>query len=203
MRGPETNEILFVRRGARGETDEGLLHAIGDAHAAGMTAAVSPELLVTGGVPAGQIAVAGEAAWAGWFAAYRRFVVHEAVVAEAAGVDLFVVGAGLTSTEEQKNEWKQAIAGVRLATGAALTYAASPSTATYVPFWDALDAIGVELVDPLPRGEKVTESVLLESRARRKRGRSRSSRGGSRESPSSSRVPPPPTSGRSGRVTAP
>jgi len=128
-----------------------------------MTAAVSPELLVAGGVPAGQIAVSGEAAWAGWFAAYRRFVVHEAVVAEAAGADLFVVGAGLTSTEEQKNEWKQAIAAVRLATGAALTYAASPSTATYVPFWDALDAIGVELVDPLPRGEKVTESALLEA----------------------------------------
>lgn len=163
MRGPEANEILFVRRGARGETDEGLLHAIGDAHAAGMTAAVSPELLVAGGVPAGQIAVSGEAAWAGWFAAYRRFVVHEAVVAEAAGADLFVVGAGLTSTEEQKNEWKQAIAAVRLATGAALTYAASPATATYVPFWDALDAIGVELVDPLPRGEKVTESALLEA----------------------------------------
>src|SRR4029453_13316772 len=89
-------------------------------HAAGMTAAVSPELLVAGGAPAGQIAVSGEAAWAGWFAAYRRFVVHEAVVAEAAGADLFVVGAGLTSTEEQKNEWKQAIAAGRVAPGARL-----------------------------------------------------------------------------------
>ena len=95
--------------------------------------------------------------------AYRRFVVHEAVVAEAAGADLFAWGAGLTSTEEQKNEWKQAIAAVRLATGAALTYAVFAPTATYVPFWDGLDAIGVELVDPLPRGEKVTESALLDA----------------------------------------
>ena len=42
MRDPETPEILFVRRGARGETDEGLVRAVGDAHAAGMTAMLDP-----------------------------------------------------------------------------------------------------------------------------------------------------------------
>jgi hypothetical protein len=160
MRDPQSSEILFVRRGARGETDEGLVHAIGDAHAAGMTAAVSPELLVGGGVAAGQIEVTGATAWAAWFAAYRRLLVHEAVVAEAAGVDLFVVGAGLTSTELEKNEWKHAIAAVRLATGAALTYAtATPAGAPDVPFWDVLDAIGVELPEPPARKDASDEAI--------------------------------------------
>jgi hypothetical protein len=164
MRGPDSTEILFVRRGARGETDEGLVRAIGDSHAAGMTAAVSPELLVGGGVSAAEIAVAGEAAWARWFAAFRRFLVHEAVVAESAGVDLFVIGTGLTSSEEQKNEWKQVIASVRLATGAALTYSvASPARAGEIPFWDGLDLIGTELPAFAPRTDKTTDEALAES----------------------------------------
>jgi hypothetical protein len=163
MRDPQSGEILFVRRGARGETDEGLVRAIGDARAAGMTAAVSPELLVGGGVAAGEIAPAGESGWGKWFAAYRRFLVHEAVVAEAAGVDLMVVGTGLTSSQEQKDEWKQVITAVRLATGAAMTYAAaSPGGAAEVPFWDGLDAIGCELAVPIPRTEKTADEQLAE-----------------------------------------
>lgn len=162
VRDPEAGEILFVRRGARGETDEGLVRAIQDAHAAGMTAAVAPELVVAGGSPVGGIAMASEAAWGEWFFSYRRFLVHEAVVAEAAGADLFVVGEGLTSTQEQRNEWKQAIAAARLATGAALTYGAAPAGAAEVPFWDGLDAIGVQFLEPLARTEKITDAVLVE-----------------------------------------
>lgn len=160
MRDPQSSEILFVRRGARGETDEGLLHALGDAHAAGLTAAMAPELLVGGAVPAGQIARPGEAAWGEWFSAYRRFIVHEAVVAEAGGADLFVVGAGLTSTELEKNEWKHTISAVRLATGAPLTYA--EAAAADVPFWDALDALGVELSEP-PARKDASEQALVEA----------------------------------------
>ncbi len=163
VRDPEGSEILFVRHGARGETDEGVVHAIEDAHAAGMTAAVMPELVVAGGSPAAEIAMASEAGWSDWFYSYRRFLVHEAVVAEAAGADVLVVGAGLTSTEEQKNQWKQAIAAARLATGAALTYGAAATAAVAdVPFWDGLDAIGVQFLEPLARTEKASDAMLVE-----------------------------------------
>ncbi len=163
MRDPQSSEILFVRRGARGETDEGLFRALGDAHAAGLTVAMAPELLVGGAVPAGQIARTGEAAWGEWFSAYRRFIVHEAVVAEAGGADLFVVGAGLTSSELEKNEWKHTISAVRLATGAPLTYAvAAAAGAADVPFWDALDALGVELSEP-PARKDASEEALVEA----------------------------------------
>jgi hypothetical protein len=163
MRDPETAEILFVRRGARGETDEGLVRAVRDAHAAGMTAMVVPELLVGGGVPAGRVAMPAESGWAEWFFAYRRFLVHEAVVAEAAGADVFAVGVALTSTEEQKDEWKHVIASGRLATGAPLLYAAaSAARAAEVPFWGSLDAIGVQFLEPLARAEKVADAILTE-----------------------------------------
>jgi hypothetical protein len=163
MRDPESREILFIRRGARGETDEGLVRAVRDARAAGLSAAVSPELLVAGGVPAGRIAVIGETAWSEWFRAYRRFVVHESVVAEAAGAELFVVGEGLTSSELEKNEWKRLIAAVRLGTGAALTYAAgAPAGAAEVPFWDALDAVGVDLRSSFGGADKTAEASLGE-----------------------------------------
>ncbi len=163
MRDPEEAEILFVRRGARGETDEGLARAIGDAHGAGMTAMLDPELLVAGGVSAARVSMPGESAWAEWFFAYRRFLVHEAVVAEAAGADLFVIGEALTATEEQKNEWKRVIAAARLATGAPLVYSvATAAGAADVPFWAGLDAIGVQFLEPLARSEKASDAALVE-----------------------------------------
>ena len=93
-------------------------------------------------------------AWAEWFSSYRRFLVHHAVVAEAAGAALFCVGTELKSTESREKEWRDAIAAVRLSTGAPLLYAANWAVnAPRVPFWDALDAVGVDFYDPLGRTE--------------------------------------------------
>ena len=61
--------------------------------------------------------------WADWFDQYRRFIVEWARVAERSGVEVFVVGSELVSTEKKTAQWRRIIrdAAVRLTTSAAST----------------------------------------------------------------------------------
>jgi hypothetical protein len=108
-----------------------------------------------------------EQAWQTWFDGYRRFLVHQAVVAESAGAALFCVGTELKSTETREKQWRDVIAAVRLATGAPLLYAANwAANAPKITFWDALDAIGVDFYDPLGKPEKLPDAALEEGARR-------------------------------------
>ena len=165
--GPKESGISFVHRDPRGETDEGTVRAVADAHAARMTAMVKPQLWRAEGAFVGDLTMPGDAAWREWFSAYRRFVVHHAIVAEAAGADLFCVGAELSATELRKHDWNEVIAAVRLATGAPLTYAANWGVrAPEIPFWSSLDLIGVDFYDPLGKAEKLSDAQLTDGARR-------------------------------------
>jgi hypothetical protein len=155
--------VLFMHRSARGETDEAVLRAIVNARALGMTAMVQPRLWADGGASVGDLAMPDEKAWRAWFEAYRRYVVHQAVVAEAGGAALFCVGTGLTKTESHDKQWRDVIAAVHLGTGAAVVYSASSAAAApNITFWEGLDAIGVEFTDPIARAEKAKDAELEE-----------------------------------------
>jgi hypothetical protein len=160
-RDAKADRISFIHRNPQGETDEGTLRVVTDARSLGMSAMVKPQLWVGGDAFVGDVAMEDEKAWRSWFDSYRRFIVHQAVVAEASGAALFCVGTELASTEERKNDWHTVIAGVRLATGAPLLYAANwAANAPRVLFWDALDAIGVDFYDPLAKSEKASDAML-------------------------------------------
>lgn len=159
-REPHSPELAFLHRDPQGETDEGTVHAVADARAAGMTAMVKPQLWLASGF-VGTIAMNSEQDWRSWFDAYRRFIVHHAVVAEASGAALFCVGTELTGTEAREKEWRRTIAAVRLATGAPLTYAANwAANAPTVAIWDALDVVGVDFYDPLSKDPKASDASL-------------------------------------------
>jgi hypothetical protein len=167
-------EIGFVHRSPHGETDEGTLRAVADARSLGMSAMVKPHLWVGGGVFVGTIAMRSPAGWAKWFEAYRRFVIHHAIVAEASGAALFCVGTELAATESHAEEWRRTIAAVRLATGANLVYASNwAAAAPRVGFWDSLDAIGADFYDPLSPDVGASDAALVEGvrRAARPLGR--------------------------------
>ncbi len=153
--------VLFVHRTPRGETDEAILRAVVDARSVGMTAMVAPQLWVGGGAAVADVAMADDASWNRWFDAYRTYVVHTAVVAEAAGAALFCVGTELTRSETRERNWRGVIAAARLATGSPLLYAVNgASEASRVTFWEGLDAIGVDFYDPLSKAEKMKDAAL-------------------------------------------
>ena len=157
-----TPDIDFVHRSPRGETDESTVRAVSDARALGMTAMVKPHIWLGGGAFVGTIAMGTPADWKKWFAAYRRFIVHHAIVAEASGAALFCVGTELAGTEERETEWRATIAAVRRATGAPLIYASNwAAGAPRVRFWNALDAIGVDFYDPLSADPGASDAALV------------------------------------------
>ena len=158
-----TPDIDFVHRSPRGETDESTVRAVSDARALGMTAMVKPHIWLGGGAFVGTIAMGTPADWKKWFAAYRRFIVHHAIVAEASGAALFCVGTELAGTEEREAEWRATIAALRRATGAPLLYASNWAAGVpRVRFWDSLDAIGVDFYDPLSADPGASDAALVE-----------------------------------------
>src|SRR5262249_1495336 len=102
---PRSPEIHFVHRHPAGETHEGTVRAVADAHALWMSALVKPQLWLGGGQFVGEVSMRSEEDWRRWFDAYRRFIVHEAMVAEASGADAFCVGTELVGTEGRRQDW--------------------------------------------------------------------------------------------------
>ena len=61
----------------------------------------------------------------------------------------FAVGTELDKTLDHEQRWRRIIAGVRERFDGPLTYAANWTDYQRVPFWDDLDAIGVQAYFPL------------------------------------------------------
>lgn len=82
--------------------------------------------------------------WDEWFEQYGKFVLHYARLAAEGGVDVFVVGSELASTEKHTQRWKKLIAQVRSAFPAGrLTYSANWDHYENIRFWDDLDLLAI------------------------------------------------------------
>lgn len=84
-----------------------------------------------------------------WFAAYRLVVEDCAAVAEGNGATHFIVGTELGRTLQYEARWRDVIAVARANFAGRLLYAASWDEAQIVPFWDALDAMGIDAYFPV------------------------------------------------------
>jgi hypothetical protein len=106
----------------------------------------------------GDIAFEDEASWQRFFATYTEWIVDVARAARDA--DALAVGTELDRTVHREREWRHLIARVRAETRAPLTYAANWSDYERVPFWKALDAIGIQAYFPLAARPGASEEEL-------------------------------------------
>ena len=98
--------------------------------------------------------------WRRFFDGYRDFIVDQARLAERLGVDLLAVGVEYELTTHRESEWRQIIAAVCSVYSGRLTYAANWDSLDQVPFWDALDLIGVHAYFPLTHEEFPDRSAI-------------------------------------------
>ena len=160
QRSANSPELRFPGRDPHGESEEAILQGTRDARRRGMTVLVKPQIWLWRGFT-GDIAMRSEADWDSWFRAYRAYAVRFAIVADAAGADLFDVGVELCATEARDRQWRDLIAAVRAATGAPLLYSCNwGKGAASVRFWDALDGIGVDFYDPLAASPAPSDAEL-------------------------------------------
>lgn len=95
-----------------------------------------------------------------WFASYTAFIGHYAAMAQRLGVEQFAVGSELSSISDDRPGWLQVIREVRTRYHGTVLYAADPGEAAHVPFWDALDMIGIDVYFPLSTMATTDVSVL-------------------------------------------
>lgn len=117
----------------------------------GMTTFLKPHLAYWGSGFSwrGEITFTHEAQWQAFFRGYEAFIVHQAELAERSGADVLAVGTELHKTLHREADWRRVVAAVRGVYSGKLTYAANWDEKGDVPFWDALDYVGVQFYYPL------------------------------------------------------
>jgi hypothetical protein len=140
-----TSDATEIRWGGErvGESDERLRAVTRQARALGLKVMLKPHIWLRPPAWPGSINHPTDAAWAAWFASYRPFILHYAALAQSEGMDAFSIGNELQFASLKDREWRALIAAVRGAYTGPITYGATAEEVTGVPFWDAVDFIGV------------------------------------------------------------
>jgi hypothetical protein len=107
------------------------------------------------GVWRSDISMQSQDQWDIWFKAYSAHILYYARLAELHNIKLFCIGTELhTAVLEQPEHWTRLIAQVRSIYSGKLTYAANwNQEVNDIPFWDALDFIGIQAYYPIAENE--------------------------------------------------
>jgi len=107
-----------------------------------------------------------------WFANYTTIMNHYADIAQQQGASALCVGAeliDLSTNPAYTGQWRSLIAGIRAHFGGKLTYSANWGSGdfateyTRIPFWDALDYIGISAYFPLANTNTPTVAGMKSS----------------------------------------
>jgi len=148
-----------------GETDEGLRITAQLARAAGIHTLLKPHIwIMRGGGWRGEIEMKSDEDWDEWFNQYEKFILHYAKFAEENKIEALSIGTELHNTlKNHEKEWRNIITQIRKIYHGSLTYAANwYKEYEEVPFWDALDYIGIQAYFPLTDSDSDSESATLD-----------------------------------------
>jgi len=136
-----------------GEKTKGLNATIPLFKARGIKIMLKPQIWISRGVYTGKINPTSQHSWKVFKASYRKFILHFAQVAEQHDIPLYCIGTELPSVVKREEEfWRELILELRAIYKGELVYAENWDQYDAVPFWDALDYIGLNAYFPL-KGE--------------------------------------------------
>jgi hypothetical protein len=99
--------------------------------------------------------------WRAWFEDYAAFVEHYARIARDAKADAFCIGNEQKVASSHEAEWRALIAQARAIYDGPVTYGANFDEVFDVPFWDAVDWIGVSGYFPLDPAPTPSRAALV------------------------------------------
>jgi hypothetical protein len=143
--GQQARNASAITRTAVTMSDDNLERAITLAHNYGLKVYLAPHLHL----PNDSRSTIRPDDHAAWFASYTAFITLYAAMAQRLGVEQFAVGSELSSISDDRPGWLQVIQEVRDRYHGTVLYAADQDEAARVPFWDALDMIGIDAYYPL------------------------------------------------------
>lgn len=98
--------------------------------------------------------------WNHFFADYQNWIVQMAQIAEDHHAAIFCVGLEFTHAQQFEARWRKIIAAVRRVYHGKLTYGGNWDSFQDVPFWDAVDYIGVLAYFPLTKTANPSEAEI-------------------------------------------
>ncbi len=110
----------------------------------------------------GEITFDTDAQWDRFFADYKEWILTMAQLAERFRVELFCVGLEYVQTEMFDERWREVIREVRSVYHGKVTYGANWDRVEKVPFWDAVDLIGVLAYFPLTQKSDPTSKEIAD-----------------------------------------
>ncbi len=132
-----------------GERPEGVRTTIRLAHAEGLKVMLKPQVYVPGSWTGG-LDFATDADWEAWEKSYENYLLPFAVMADSMGVEAICVGTEFKiSAQKREKFWRQLIQKIRSQYKGKLTYSANWDEYAQIPFWDALDMVGISAYFPL------------------------------------------------------
>jgi hypothetical protein len=156
---PNTAAVSYKKTGWGwwGERPEGVQTTIDSAHKAGLHVMLKPQVYVPGGWTGG-LDFATEAEWAKWEKEYEDYLMTFVDMAHLMSTDMLCVGTEFKiGVVKREAFWRSLIQKVRAKYKGKLIYAANWDEYPIVPFWDALDGVGINAYFPLV--QKDTPSV--------------------------------------------
>lgn len=155
------------------ESDAALRRSIGYARGLGLRVLLKPHLWIPGTWP-GALRPRDAASCEALVGSWSELTMHYAALAQETGAEAFTLAVEMDEVARGcPTAWRALIARVRTVFFGTLTWAANWGEPEAVPFWDALDVIGVDHYAPLSttRGAAGAERAAVIARAREALGR--------------------------------
>ena len=143
-----------------GETPVGAEETIRLAKDKGMNVMLKPQVWMHGSW-VGDMEFKTEREWKSWEDDYRDYILTFARIAEKYNVELLCVGTEYKKAAiERESYWRKLIEEVRAVYKGELTYSANWDEFEDMPFWDALDYIGISAYFPLSDNDQPSKKQL-------------------------------------------
>ncbi len=153
-----------VDRKDRTPADELLIYTINKAHSLGLKVFIKPHIDPKAGEWRAKMNPTDKQAF---FKNYKSMILHYAKMSQSYKVEQFSLGSELFLLSTNKNNepyWRDIIAETRKVYTGTLTFNANASATNFdettLPFWDALDVIGLSMYYPLSEDDKYTAESL-------------------------------------------
>lgn len=162
MGSPDSTRVRTIHNRPGHETDRAMARDIAEARRLGIRVMLKPHIWIDHGSWPGDITFEDPVRFAAWFESYSRMILHYAEFAEASGVEAFSLGCEFKQlTHRREPQWRSLIASIRERYSGRLLYSANWDEYERIPWWDAVDAVGVNAYFPLAESQDPPLSELM------------------------------------------
>ncbi len=132
-----------------GERKEGIAKSIELAHKNGLKIMLKPQVWIPNGW-VGYVDFESETHWKKWEDSYRAYILSMLEMSDLEQIDMLCIGTEYSiAVKKREKFWRDLIADVRSKFKGKITYSANWDSYEEVPFWDALDYVGISAYFPL------------------------------------------------------